>query len=64
MRLFANTRWLASADGLKGESQRAAAELTEARRLNLDDPFSSLARLQAVGYFGPRRSAPCTEQPI
>jgi adenylate cyclase len=44
---------LASAYGLKGEAQRAAAELAEARRLSLDDRFSSLARLKAVvGYLG------------
>jgi adenylate cyclase len=44
---------LASAYALDGETKRAAAELAEARRLNPDDRFSSLARLQAVGYFGP-----------
>jgi adenylate cyclase len=44
---------LASAYGLKGEAQRAAAELAEARRLSLDDRFSSLARLKpVVGYLG------------
>jgi adenylate cyclase len=43
---------LASAYALKGESERAAAELAEARRLTRDDRFSSIARLQAVGYFG------------
>ena len=43
---------LASAYALKGETERAAAELAEARRLSGDDRFSSLARLKAVGYFG------------
>ena len=43
---------LASAYGLKGETERAAAELAEARRLSPNDHFSSLARLKAVGYFG------------
>jgi adenylate cyclase len=43
---------LASAYALKGESERAAAELAEARRLTRDDRYSSIARLQAVGYFG------------
>jgi len=43
--------WLASAYALKGESERATAELTEARRLSPDDRYSSIARLQA-GYFG------------
>jgi adenylate cyclase len=43
---------LASAYALKGETERAAAELAEARRLSADDRYSSIARLQAVGYFG------------
>jgi TolB-like protein/class 3 adenylate cyclase/Tfp pilus assembly protein PilF len=43
---------LASAYALNGQTKRAAAELTEARRLSSDDRYSSLARLQAVGYFG------------
>jgi TolB-like protein/DNA-binding winged helix-turn-helix (wHTH) protein/Flp pilus assembly protein TadD len=44
--------WLASAYALKGDSERAAAELAEARRLITDDRWSSIARLKAVGYFG------------
>jgi adenylate cyclase len=43
---------LASAYALKGESERAAAELAEARRLTRDDRYSSIARLQAAGYWG------------
>ena len=44
---------LASAHGLKGESERAAIELAEARRLVADDRYSSIARLKAVvGYWG------------
>jgi len=43
---------LAAAYGLKGDTERAAAELAEARRLSPDDRFSSLARLQAVVYPG------------
>jgi adenylate cyclase len=44
---------LAAAYGIKGESERAAAELTEARRLNGEpDRFSSIAHMRAVGYFG------------
>ena len=43
---------LASAYGLKGETERAAAELAEARRLSSDDRFSSIARLKAAQYFG------------
>jgi class 3 adenylate cyclase len=38
--------------GLKGETERAAAELAEAPRLGPDDRFSSIARFKAVGYFG------------
>ena len=44
--------YLASAYALKGETERAAAELAEARTLSSDDRYSSIARLQAVGYFG------------
>jgi adenylate cyclase len=43
---------LAAAYALKGETERAAAELTEARRLSGDDPFLSLARLRAQVYLG------------
>ena len=43
---------LASAYGLKGETERAAAELAEARRLSRDGRFSSIARLKATQYFG------------
>jgi TolB-like protein/cytochrome c-type biogenesis protein CcmH/NrfG len=45
--------WLASAYGLKGESERAVAELAEAGRLSPDDRYSSIARLRAVaGPYG------------
>ena len=45
--------YLASAYGHKGETERAATELTEARRLIGDDRYSSIARLKAVvGYWG------------
>jgi len=37
---------------LNGEIDRAAAELTEARKLSGDNRFSSLTRLRAVGYWG------------
>jgi len=43
--------FLASAYALKGEGQRAVAELAEARRLSSDDRYSSIARLQASGFF-------------
>jgi adenylate cyclase len=45
---------LASAYGLNGEIEQAAAELAEARRLVGDDRYSSIARLRAAGYFGVR----------
>jgi adenylate cyclase len=43
---------LASAYGLKGETDCAAAQLAEAQRLCSDDRFSSIARLKATQYFG------------
>jgi TolB-like protein/class 3 adenylate cyclase/Tfp pilus assembly protein PilF len=42
---------LASAYGLNGETERAAAELAEARRRSADDRHSSIARLKAIGTF-------------
>ena len=38
---------LASAYALRGETERAAAELAEARRLSSDDRFSSIAHVKA-----------------
>jgi TolB-like protein len=43
--------FLASAYALKGETERAADELAEARRLVGDDRYSSIAHLKA-GYLG------------
>ena len=43
---------LASAYPLRGETERAAVELAEARRLDGGDLFSSIARLKAIGFFG------------
>ena len=43
---------LAAAYGLKGETERGAAELAEARRLNDDGRYSSIARVKGVGHFG------------
>jgi len=43
---------LAAAYGLKGETERAATELTEARRLSRDDQYSSIIRLKAAGGPG------------
>jgi adenylate cyclase len=44
--------FLASAYGLKGEPDRAAAELAEARRLGGEGSFASIARMRATGYYG------------
>src|SRR5207244_2709662 len=47
----ANYAWLAAAYALRGDTERASLELTEARRLSGDNRYSSIARLQASGYF-------------
>jgi adenylate cyclase len=47
---------LASAYGLKGETERAAAELAEAHRLAGSDRYSTIARQQATGYWAPIRA--------
>jgi tetratricopeptide (TPR) repeat protein len=44
--------FLAAAYGLKGETERAAAELAEARRLRGEGSYSSIARLRTRGYWG------------
>jgi TolB-like protein/class 3 adenylate cyclase/Tfp pilus assembly protein PilF len=44
--------YLASARALKGETELAAAELAEARRLSADGRYASVARLRASQYFG------------
>jgi TolB-like protein/class 3 adenylate cyclase/Flp pilus assembly protein TadD len=51
-----NHRWLASAYALKGETEPAAAELYEARRLDGGDLFSSIAQLKAHRWrsWGPK----------
>jgi TolB-like protein/DNA-binding winged helix-turn-helix (wHTH) protein len=43
---------LAAAYGFAGETERAAAELAEARRLSPDDRYASLTRLRAVYTWG------------
>ncbi len=43
---------LCSAYALKGDMERAAGELAEARRLSGDDRFTGLVRLEAVVDFG------------
>jgi len=44
--------FLASPYGLKGETERAAAELAEARRLTGEGSYASIARMQATGHSG------------
>ena len=44
--------YLASAYALKGETERAAAELAEARRLRGEHSYASIARMAAAGYWG------------
>ncbi|HZC45927.1 MAG TPA: tetratricopeptide repeat protein [Candidatus Acidoferrum sp.] len=44
--------YLASAHALKGETELAAAELAEARRLSADGRYASVARLRASQYLG------------
>jgi tetratricopeptide (TPR) repeat protein len=44
--------YLASACALKGEGERATAELDQARKLCGDDRYSSVARLKVLGPFG------------
>ena len=46
--------YLASAYALKGENERAAAELAETWRLSPDGRYSSIAGLKAAEYFGSR----------
>ena len=43
---------LASAYGLKGVTDRAAAELAEAQRLSSDNVYSSIARVNATQIWG------------
>ena len=44
--------WLASAYALKGMTEHAATELSEARGLSSDDRYTSIARLRALGHGG------------
>jgi predicted Zn-dependent protease len=44
--------WLASAYALKGETDRAVAELADARKLLGESSFPSLAQMKAHGYWG------------
>ena len=53
--------FLASPYGLKGETERAAAELAEARRLTGEGSYASIVRMQATGHSGVPKMAPCSK---
>jgi hypothetical protein len=44
--------WLASAYALEGETERAAGELAEARRLSRDHRFASIAQFKSTISIG------------
>ena len=44
--------WLASAYALEGETERAAGELAEARRLSGDHRYASIAQFKSTASFG------------
>jgi adenylate cyclase len=44
--------FLASAHALKGQTERAIAELAEARKLSADDQYTSITRVKAARYWG------------
>jgi tetratricopeptide (TPR) repeat protein len=49
--------WLAAAYALAGDAERAAAELTEARRLGGDDRYSSIAHFKRAVAYGKKTEA-------
>jgi len=51
--------YLAAAYALRGDGERAAAELAEARRLSPDDRYSSLVRLRTFYRGVPKHNALC-----
>ena len=53
--------FLASAYALKGETERAATELSQARRLS--DGYASIAE-QTAGFFWVPKTGPCSKPPI
>jgi adenylate cyclase len=53
---------LAAAYALKGQTERAAIELAEARRLSHDDRFSTIARLKASQHVGSAKVRALFEQ--
>jgi adenylate cyclase len=53
--------WLAAAYALKGETDRAAVELAEARRLSRDNRFASIARFKSIQSYGAPRTQALAE---
>jgi adenylate cyclase len=53
--------WLAAAYALKGEADRAAVELAEARRLSRDNRFASIARFKSIQSYGSPRTQALAE---
>jgi tetratricopeptide (TPR) repeat protein len=54
--------WLAAAYALKGEMDRAAGELAEARRLSRDNRFASIARFKSIQSYGSPRTQALAEE--
>jgi TolB-like protein/class 3 adenylate cyclase/Flp pilus assembly protein TadD len=54
--------WLASAYGLKGETDRATQELTEAWRLSRDGRYTTIARHKSVQSLGSPRTLELAEE--
>jgi tetratricopeptide (TPR) repeat protein len=54
--------WLASAYALKGNMERAASELAEARRLSGDRRYASIARYKAAQSFGSPKTQALAEE--
>jgi TolB-like protein len=54
--------WLASAYALKGDQERAAIELAEARRLSGDSRFTSIARFKSVQSYGSAKTQALAEE--
>ena len=54
--------WLASAYALRGDEERAAKELAEARRLSGDHRFASIARFKSLQSYGSTKTRALAEE--
>jgi adenylate cyclase len=54
--------WLAAAYGLRDDHGRAASELAEARRLNADDRYVSIARFKSIQSLGSPKNLALAEE--